>query len=317
VNNWDNIRFFLALARARSLAGAARSLGVNHSTVLRRLAALEDSMGVRLFSREGNDRSLTEAGTEMMPLAEKIEATIQELDREVTGRDTQLSGTVRLTTTDSLAASLLPALIAAFREEYQDIQIVLIVDNAVVRLSEDADVSLRPARSPEADLVGRRVCDIAAAIYCGPDYLQSRDLPQSAGDLWSHDWIIPDDSLTKYPVMIWTRQHIPPEQVVSTSTSILTMAAAVRSGLGLAVLPCFMADTDRQLVRLSVPIDEISSTLWLLSHRDLKDCARFRAFRDFAFAYLSKHRDIIEGRAPSAPHPSGLISAKVWGTTAD
>jgi DNA-binding transcriptional LysR family regulator len=223
-----------------------------------------------------------------------------------------LSGTVRITTTDSLAASVLPPLMASFRETFQDIQTELIVDNQILHLAEDADVSLRPARSPDEDLIGRRVCNIAAAIYCSPHYLKSRDLPSSGAELWSQDWIIPDKALSRYAVTTWTHRRVPADQVVSTSNSILTMAASVRSGLGLAILPCFLADQDRQLVRLSEPIEELSSSLWILSHRDLKDCARFRAFRDFAYAYLTDISQVIEGRAPCSPHPGGMIDPDVW-----
>ena len=307
ISNWDNIRYFLSAAREGSLSGAARQLDVNHSTVLRRLASLEEEMKVQLFSRDGNDRTLTQAGFDMMPFAEQIERSILELERHLEGRDSRLSGTVRLTTTDTLATTLVPSLITAFRAEYQEIQIKLIVDNNILKLSYDADVSLRPARAPEEDLVGRPICRLAAAIFTSETYLESQGLPASAEELWQRDWVVPDLSLERYPVTGWLRARVNPERIAASSTSVLTMAASVKSGMGFAVLPCFLGDTDSKLIRVSEPIDEVTSKLWLLTHRDLRECARFRVFRDFALQYLSRYTDVIEGRNPTAGCPGDLL----------
>lgn len=300
MSDWDNIRYFLAVAREGTLSGAARSLKVNHSTVLRRLTALQQDMSVQLFSREGNDRTLSQAGLDMLPYAEQIEAAVMELSQRVSGMDTRLSGTVRLTTTDSLAATVVPSLIAAFRLEFPQIHINLIVDNMILNLARDADVSLRPARSIDDSLIGRSVCRLAAAVFTSQRYLEQHGVPRSAEELWNSNWIVPDPSLDRYAVTKWLQARVPPERIVATSTSILTVAASVRHGLGYAVLPCFLGDTQQEIVRVSEPIEDVMSTLWLVTHTDLRKHARVRAFRDFAVKYLSAHVDTIEGRAPTA-----------------
>lgn len=307
VKNWDNIRYFLALARTGSLSGAARSLGVNHSTVIRRLAAFEASIGARLFARERNERLLTPVGKDILPLAEQIEKNIQQLDQTLKGKDTNLSGVIRVTTTDTLASTLMPSLIASFRAAYPEINIVLIIDNQVIRLSKNADVSIRPARAPEEDLVGRPVCNLAHAIYCAPRYLEKHNTPNSLEDLKAHDWVVPDPSLENYPVVQWTREHLSAARIAASSASILSLAALVRSGLGIAMLPCFLADDDPQLVRLSKDVKEVTSKLWLLTHSDLRGCTRIRKFREFTFNFLSRQSELIEGNAPSLSHSNDLI----------
>lgn len=269
-------------------------------------------MAVRLFSREGNDRTLTAAGRDMLPLAEQIEKSVNELGRNLMGRDNRLSGTVRVTTTDTLAATLIPSLITAFRKEYPDIQIMLIIDDKVVRLSLNADVSLRPARAPEDDLIGKPVCKLSFAIYGPSGYAQTHGLPKDSADLWNREWVIPAEVLEKYPVTRWMGERVPKNRIAATSTSVLTMAASVRSGLGLALLPCFLGDADPQLERLSETVEDVASTLWLLTHRDLKECARVRAFLDFTSTFLSQQRDLIEGRRLSqAVVP--LLTPDIWG----
>lgn len=310
MTDWDNIRFFLAVAREGTLSGAARSLNVNHSTVLRRLAALQQDLSVQLFAREGTDRTLNEAGQEMLAYAERLEAIFLEMQQELSGMDTRLSGTVRLTTTDTLAATLVPSLIASSREVYPDIRVNLIVDNSILSLSRDADISLRPARSIDDDLIGRRVCALAAAVYASPQYLQERGMPTSPADLWERDWVVPDPTLDRYPVTRWLRSRVPPARVAAASTSILTMAASVRHGLGLAVLPCFLGDTQPELVRISEPIDELASALWLVTHTDQRRNARVRAFRDFALKQFATQIDVIEGRAPSKLNEGALIDRR-------
>lgn len=297
MSDWDNIRFFLAVAREGTLSGAARRLNVNHSTVLRRLTALQRDMGVRLFSREGNDRTLNEAGTEMLVYAQQIEAAVAALEERVSGEDTRLAGAVRLTTTDSLAATVVSSLIAEFRVAYPQINIHLIVDNTILNLSRDADISLRPARTIDEGLIGRRVCRLAAAVFTSQQYLQRRGVPTSAQDLWDRDWIVPDPKLERYPVAQWLRVRVPENRIAASSTSVLTMAASVRHGLGFAVLPCFLGDTQPELLRVSEPIEDVMSTLWLVTHTDLRKHARVRAFRDFAIKHLAPLIDTIEGRS--------------------
>ena len=156
--NWDDLRVFLAVARAGSLSGAARSLGVNHSTVFRRIAGLEETLGVRLFERMPNGYALTPAGSETLGIVERIEDKVATIDRTVTGQDLRLSGSVHITATDMLALWLLPDHLAQFRVIYPRIEIGVAVGNQSLDLSRrEADIALRIGNTPPETLVGRRV----------------------------------------------------------------------------------------------------------------------------------------------------------------
>src|SRR5690554_1981895 len=184
--NWDDLRVFLAVARAGSLSGAARALGVNHSTVFRRIGAFEQMLGVRLFERLPNGYLLTPAGEAMREGALRVEEEIAGLSRKVTRQDLRLSGTVRVTTIDMLAFGLLPRHIAGFRKDYPGIEIELVVGNATLNLGRrEADIALRVGSEPPESLVGRRVGRLVFAVYGSADYCAEKRDP----DLAQHDWI--------------------------------------------------------------------------------------------------------------------------------
>src|SRR5690554_1183536 len=184
--NWDDLRVFLAVARAGSLSGAARSLSVNHSRVFRRIAGLEEMLGVRLFERLPTGYALTPAGEETLGIVERIESDVATLDRTVTGQDLRLSGTVRITAPDMLALWLLPDHLRGFRVAHPGIEVEIVVGNEALNLSRrETDMALRISNTPPETLVGRRVGELAFAIYGAPDYCASR----SGVDLAEHDWI--------------------------------------------------------------------------------------------------------------------------------
>jgi DNA-binding transcriptional LysR family regulator len=168
---WDDLRFVLAVANAGSLAGAARNLNVNHTTVLRRVSAFEKRVGLRLFERLPSGYVLTPGGEELIAAARHLEDTIIKVERKLAGQDARLSGSLRVTTTDTLMASILPRMLAEFRAAHSGVQIEIAVSNLMFNLSKrDADVAIRPAKDPPETLVGRRMAKVAFAIYGSPDY---------------------------------------------------------------------------------------------------------------------------------------------------
>jgi len=289
---WDDLRIFLAIARAGSLSGAARSLGVNHSTVFRRINAFEENLGVRLFERMGTGYALTVAGEEMRASAERVEGEIERLDRRITGQDLRLEGALIVTTTDTLAQHILMPHVANFREAFPGIRLDLIIDNANVNMSKrQADVAVRPTRDPPETLVGRRISDIAFACYASQEYMQGR-----SSELAELDWVHLDDSLLHLAADKWFRRTLPNARSAMTTNSVLGLQLGCEAGLGAAVLPCFMADLNANLQRLQPPIDEAASILWLLTHEDLRHTARVRAFMDFMADALKTDIDLLEGR---------------------
>ena len=281
--NWDDLRVFLAVARAGSLSGAARSLGVNHSTVFRRIVGLEETLSVRLFERLPTGYELTAAGEETLGIVECIESDVATLDRTVTGQDLRLSGTVRIAVTDMLAFWLLPDHLARLRAAYPGIEIEIVVGNEVLDLSRrETDIALRIGNTPLETLVGRRVGQLDFAIYGAPDYWATN----ANTELARHEWIGLDNAHA--PLRQRFDQFLPGVRPSVRSNSIACTVRLAKAGLGLAVLPCAVADHKPDLIRVADLPDTFSLDLWLLTHEDLRHTGRIRAVLEFLAAALAE-----------------------------
>jgi DNA-binding transcriptional LysR family regulator len=304
--DWTDLRYFAAVSRSGSLAGAARALGVNHSTVFRRINSLEGTLAVKLFERTRTGYVLTPEGEEMMATALGVEDAIATLDRRLTGKDYRLSGSVRVTTPDTIGAGFLEPHLRAFRQAYPGIQIELAISNAFFSLSKrEADIAIRPTRRPPEELVGRRLSNIAWAVFAGSRYLEETRKPRRYEDLRKHDHVAGDDSLAHLEGSRWLREQVPESRIVFRSNSVAALCAAARAGIGLALLPCFVADPHPDLVRVLGPVDALESELWLLTHGDLRHTARIRAFMDFIAESIAGDRHLLEGRRPGAAVEGG------------
>ena len=290
---WDDLRYVLAIGRHGTLSAAARDLKVNHSTVFRRIGLIEERLGVRLFERRRDGCTPTPAGEEAIALADRMEGDVDQLERRLAGRDTRPTGTVRVTTTDTLLVGALAPVFATFRAVHPEIYLDVIVDNRFLSLSKrDADVAIRPSAAPPDTLVGRRVSAIATAVYGARAYLKTAP---PIDDLDAHGWIAPDDSLAELPSARWLRARLKQAQLVFRTNTLMGMLAAARAGLGLAALPCFLGNTAGELQRVLPPQGELATELWLLVHRDLRHVARVRAFLDHADRELRRMRSTFEG----------------------
>ena len=291
IDNWDDMRLFLAVARAGTLSGAARTIGVNHSTVFRRIGAFEDSLGVRLFDRLPNGYALTAAGEEMQESALRIEEEIAALDRRVTGQDLRLSGVVRITTVDMLAQGLLPRHLIAFRRAYPGIEIELTVGNATLSLTRrEADVALRVGNQPPETLVGRRVGRLGFAVY------GAVQASNTAAPLAEQAWI--GFNAEHAPLVREFEAFLPGVRPAFRVNSVAAAISAAKAGLGLATLPCGLADLEPELTRIAPLPESFTLDLWLLTHEDLRQTARIRAFLDFMAEALAKEATLLEGTAP-------------------
>jgi DNA-binding transcriptional LysR family regulator len=290
---WDDLRYVLAVATAGSVTGAARLLGVNHTTVLRRVNAFEQRVGVRVFERLPTGYVLTAGGEELIATARQIEEKITALGRQLAGRDLLLSGSLRVTSTDTLMASLLPEVLLGFRAAQPGIHVELTIANQLLNLTRrDADVAIRPARDPPQMLVGRRVSKVAFAVYAGRSYLAERG---RIADLKAETWVGPDDSLSNSSVAEWMRAELPEVEISLRADSLTALCHAARAGLGLAALPCYLGDTTPELLCVHPPIEARETALWILTHEDLRQAARVRAFTEFAAAAFKRHRALLEG----------------------
>lgn len=293
---WDDLRYLLAVAEQGSLAGAARALDVNHTTVLRRIGAFERRQGLRVFDRLPGGYVLTAGGEELVSAARRIAETVTTLERKLAGQDLRLEGTLRVTTTDTLMVSILARLFAAFCTSHPGIVLEVAVSNRMFNLTKrDADVAIRPAVDPPETLVGRRLSALAFAVYASPAYLSAR---RDTRDLAAQSWIAPDESLADIAVARWMTA-IPKERIAFRADSLVAMREAAASGIGIAALPCYLGDTDMRLVRIRrAPVKEIETVLWLLTHTDLRQTARVRTFMEFAAKALGQERALLEGRRP-------------------
>ncbi|RUR37926.1 LysR family transcriptional regulator [Vreelandella populi] len=272
---WDDLQVILAITRAGSLSGAGRHLHISHATIFRRLNGIEKRLGVALFERHRHGYTPTLAGEDLAATATRVQAEVNSAERRLIGQDLKLSGSLRITTTDTLFAGWLCPLFAAFRQQYPDITLEVVISNRLQSLSRrEADIAIRPTRCPPDTLVGRRLADIRLAIYGQKKRWQTASLPLGTGSMDEESWIGPDTHMGDVALEKWMMD----KNTGYRLDSMLGMQLAVRQGAGIAVLPCYLGDADDQLIRLSKPIEELTTELWFLTHPDLRYAARVRAF---------------------------------------
>jgi DNA-binding transcriptional LysR family regulator len=238
--DWNDLRFALAVANGGSLAAGGRLLGVNHTTVLRRIAALEKRLGTRLFERLPTGYSLTSQGEELIAAARGIGDTVGRLELKLAGADLSVSGPVRVTTTDTLMASVLPAIFAELKAAHPGIELEVTTSNQFLNLTRrEADIAIRPADDPPPSLFGRRITSVGFAVFARRDI--SRNGTEPSADLSGRPWIVPDDSLSTTAAARWIAAEFPDVRIAARADSFVTMAALAEAGLGVAALPAISA----------------------------------------------------------------------------
>jgi DNA-binding transcriptional LysR family regulator len=294
--NWDDLRIFLAIADKGSLAGAARQLRVNHSTVFRRLNAIEDDLKVRLFERLPRGYVLTAAGEEMTVAARRVEADVADIERQIVGREVQLRGSVRVTTTEALAEAYLTRCVVHFCELYPEIVVELVVGYQVYDLSKrEADVAIRPGLRPPDHLIARKLARLRWAVYAAEAYTNRFGSPGSAAQLKDHRFVAFSDQLVVGLSFGWARDLAREGAVVLSSNNQQVQSEAAPAGLGLAVLPTYVGDQSPELRRLFTLDDDMALDLWLLTHPDLRQTARIKAFTEFILQAVKRDKAVLEG----------------------
>jgi DNA-binding transcriptional LysR family regulator len=293
--SWDDFRYVKAIADTRSLSGAAQLLGVNHSTVFRRLEQIEQQLGSRLFERGRAGYAPTPCGEDMVRLAARMDEDILAYERKVTGQDLRPSGELRVTTTEPVLVYLLTDVLVGFRRAYPEIVLDVVMSNTVLNLSKrDADVAVRVTYHPPDTLTGARIARIAWAVF-GSAAQAGRELDPLT-DAGRHDWIGIGDGSALTKAAKWLKDHVGgDERLVYKVNTIFGLAQGVACGAGLALLPCFVGCAMPALARLSPPLPELESQLWLLTHPDLRKTARVSAFLDYCADEIAKRREAIEG----------------------
>lgn len=297
--DWNDLKAFLAVARCGSTLAAARALGVNQTTVARRLETLEAGVGIRLFERGQTGSRLTEAGRDLLDEAEKVERAATAFGNRAQAHQRGLAGTIKLTCSEVLANLTITPAIAHFRRRYPEVAVeIVITDDALDIEAGEADLAIRSGRAlPPSDLVARKLADYEFALYCSREYAARMGVPKSLADLKNHDLINSDTPQGQPPGVAWMFQQAGGKPAAHTSNSMSNLIHAISAGLGVAPLGCLLGDADPDLIRVSDPIEEARASSWIVTRRDLKDTPRIRTFIDFLAPHVQAD---IRGREEKA-----------------
>lgn len=279
----SDLETVLALARGATLAGAAERLGIDSSTVFRNLQRIERGLAQPLFERGRGGYRAGELALQLAAHAEQIEAALEAARSAAQSAPSQVAGSVRITSTDAvLHAVVAPALMVLSREHPQ-LAFDLHTGNDLASLTRrDADIAVRATRRPPQHVVGRCIGAIRVALYAARNSTLRRleDI-----DLQRPDWVAPDGALPEHPSVLWRRRHFPKVQPRYRVSSILSVLEFVSQGLGVGVLPLFLADRHPKLRALTEPLDDARTDLWLLMHSEARHLRRIAT----VYGHLAEH----------------------------
>ncbi len=293
--NWDDFRYLLAVQRRGSLAGAAQELDVGKATASRRLAALEEAMGVKLVERRPDGLVLTPAGVAALEAARDIESAITTVKERVADlADDRPKGLVRVTAPQWVAERLLIAELPKLRQRYPELEVDLIGTNKILNLAQhEAELAIRNVRPSQRSLASRRIAELGGCVYASKAYLERRGLPASKAEVPAHDVLV-YESLGGIPGFEWMREAEESGHIAFRANDAVALLAAASAGLGLAALPCMLGDTEPALER--VPALGFSRcAVLLVVHQDARRLARVRAVSDFVVEIFKRHSALIAG----------------------
>lgn len=291
--DWEDLKTFVAVTRKGTVRRAAEDLEVHHATVGRRIARLEESMGVRLFDRRPEGLSLTQAGEDLLSVAQEASDAFDAVRRRIAGQDEAISGRVIVSMGEPVATQLIAPALPEFATRYPELDLQIVVSWSIVDLSRgEADIAVRADNNPADTLFGKRLFPYQEAIYASPAYLDSlagspsntaRWIGWGGTGLFRPSWV----EKTEYAgARIW-----------GGIENLSVQVAAAEAGLGLIALPCFIGDRAKGLRRAPGPGPQLARQLWLLTHSDLRRTRRIRIVMEFLEKQLRRNRDLIEGRS--------------------
>lgn len=299
--DWDNLRFFLELSRAGRLTTAARRLGVDHTTVSRRVQALEKSLGVALFIRDTTGYSLTEAGRSLLPQVEQMEGASVRIEQALPNPGESLSGQVRIGATEGYGTLILGAQLSELSQRHPHLHLDLLALPRAVRLSRhEADIVITLERPERGPFIITKLTDYVLRLYVGKDYLQTHGPIRNRDDLSKHRFVSYVDDLVFSKELLFLDEIAGSGAVGLRSTSLLAQQEAIAAGAGLGILPAFSADSDPRLQVVMPEQIRFIRTFWMLMPIELKDIARMRVTWDFLRQAAEKDRSRLYG---IAAHP--------------
>jgi DNA-binding transcriptional LysR family regulator len=292
--DWDNLRFFLELARSGTLVGASRRLAVDHTTVARRIQALEKEIGTALFSRESDGHRLTEAGRRLQPQVEAMESAFLAVESAAPSSNEGLSGLVRIGATEGFGTVVLAPQLALFAQQHPRLVIDLLAMPRLVHLSRrEADIVIsleRPARGP---VVVTKLTDYVLRLYASKAYLAKHGAIRTRDDLRGHTFVSYVDDLLFSKELQYLDELYKPDSFALRSTSILAQHQATAAGAGIAVLPAFIAERDKSLQRVLPQEANFTRTFWMSVPAETRHLARMKAVWDFLRETVEAQRSLL------------------------
>ncbi|MCY1746113.1 LysR family transcriptional regulator [Ensifer sp. SL37] len=296
--NWNDVRYFLAVTRQGGLTGAAREVKASASTVARRIETLEYALKTRLFERRPDGYKLTDAGRAMVEKATAIETAMRELEGSFCGQDGRVSGAVRIITVDTLAHHLLMPNLPALQEAYPDLSLGVSVNaTSFAQIPQrETDIGLRLCRPEQGNYVVRRIGTIAFGLYASKAYLESHPVRENKLPITGHRLITWGDPLSFLVVPKTLRSWVESGIANLTVDTMQAQVLAMKAGNGLGVLPCILADTEDELVRVKPDLCRQEEAIWLVVHEGVRDTKRIRVVGDFLETIVKQGQRALSGR---------------------
>ncbi len=282
ISTWDEIRTAYHVARAGTVSGAADALGVHHATVIRHIDSLEDRLGVKLFQRHPRGYSSTEAGQDLLQVAQATDDQFSQLVSRIRGRGDEVTGELVITSLAFVSPRLTPTL-ARFQERYPEVIVRFLTGEEVLRLEYgEAHVALRAGNKPDnPDNVVQPFVPLTVTFYASQEYLNAMGRPDTVEDLQTHRFVSLDDFNSRAPVMRWLVDRVPEKNIVFRGSDNRVLRDAILEGVGIGALTCWEAERHPNLVQLFEPQPEWSAPLWLVTHVDLHRTTKVQAFLSF------------------------------------
>ncbi|AGB83991.1 transcriptional regulator [Serratia sp. FGI94] len=295
--SWDDLKVVVAVGEYGNLSRASDALAMNHSTLFRRLGAIESALGISLFLRRRTQYVPTVAGAELISLGHRIDDDVTAVMQNITEEIRGFSGEIRITTSDALLNDYLNPLIASFASSNPQISFQVSIGNEAMNLFDGgADVAFRATSGAPEHLSGRKVGTAVWAVY-GLSR-QWKDKAVTLECLKEQRWASFSHSMSKLKAFSWIENTIPAQNIVFRGDSVLSVASALSSGIGIGLLPCMHGDQARGLVQISPVLNDISEELWFLAHPDVRKSAKIREFMNHCIQYITENRSRISGIAP-------------------
>jgi DNA-binding transcriptional LysR family regulator len=295
--NWDDLKHLLAVAEHGSTLAAGRALGLDQSTVQRRLAELERRFGQPLVRRQPTGYRLTEFGQALLPHARRVEDAVAHFKQQLAAAADDVAGVIRVTCPEPIVARITQShLLQRFQQRYPALQVHFVTSDKALDLAKgEADVALRSGDTDDGELVGRKIGDSIWAVYASRRYIERHGRPETLEDLPRHALLGLDDTMARHRIAAWLRQVAPDAVLVGRSNSVLGLVNSAKAGLGVAPLPIALGDDEPDLVQVIPPVAELTRIWRLLTTAELRHTPRVAAFFDFIVEEIDTLRPIITG----------------------